>query len=618
MSITVVGQALTLERTLAKQLCQWLEVSLDHPLYDAVVAVNIALQRGHSCLLLSDWAGQHWVEEGVYRLALPELSVWHAALSALPIGPNDAFPVVYEHGRVYLRRYWQFESELAGALADRLAAPPLTLSVAVAERLALLFPQTDSHAVDWQRVAAINTLTNPFSVIAGGPGTGKTYTVTRILGCLLAQYEQPPIIKLVAPTGKAAQRLTESIVQAKTALSQQHAVSWIADIPEQASTLHRLLGFLPKQLQFRYHQKNPLRVDCVLIDEASMVDLPLMTRLFRALPDHCRVILLGDAAQLPSVAAGSILADLTPQPHPGYSVKRAAQLGLPAAASTSADYLTFLQHSHRFDGKGGIGVLANSVMSGDGPAAWAHLSQHPEVLDQVSTADFDTQLREWVEQHYRPMLTATDVSAAWQYLSAFRILCATRVGRQGTVALNERITQWLRGQSHQRLRDQSHQWFQGQPIMVTQNDYSLGLFNGDVGLIWPDDDGALVACFPQTEGSFVKVSVARLPSIETVFAMTIHKTQGSEFAQVAMVLPELSGPFLSRELLYTGLTRAKRQFIYCGEQSVWVNAVSRHAARHSGLRIRLGIDQSNTATVANETAVSNGAAKPPEQGSLDF
>ena len=606
MTITVVGQALTLERTLAKQLCLWLGIPIDHPFFDAVVAVNIALQRGHSCLLLNDWAGQQWVEEGVYRMSLPELTDWEVALSTLPIGPDDAFPIVYEAGRVYLRRYWQFETELANYLEARLKTPALTLSDTLTARLEQLFPAPADSTVDWQRIAAINTLTNPFSVIAGGPGTGKTYTVTRILGCLLAQYDHPPIIKLVAPTGKAAQRLSESIVQAKTALLQQHQVSWIADIPESASTLHRLLGFLPKQLQFKHNRKNPLRVDCVLIDEASMVDLPLMTRLFRALPDHCRIIFLGDAAQLPSVAAGSVLADLTPQPHPGYSKQRAQQLGLVVEESpVTADYLTFLQHSHRFDGKGGIGVLAEQVMAGNGPASWASFATHPEVLAHVAHGDFEPQLRQWVEQHYRPMLLAEDVIEAWGYLSAFRILCATRVGSQGTVVLNALITEWLRGRSLQ--------FFKGQPIMVTQNDYSLGLFNGDVGLIWPDDDGQLVACFPKAENSFLKVSVARLPSIETVFAMTIHKTQGSEFEQVALVLPALSGPFLSRELLYTGLTRAKKQFTYCGEQSVWLNAVSRHAARHSGLRLRLGLDMPTPKQVPIATIPLK-----PEQGSLDF
>ena len=618
MTLKVWGHALTLERTMAKELCRWLGLETDHVLFQTVVAVNLALQRGHSCLLLSDWAGLQLSEDGAYHLSLPPLAAWRRDLAALPLKPEDDFPLVFEADRIYLRRYWTFETELAAQLKHRLEPDNSPLDPEVLARMALLFPartEAQGGGTDWQRVAAINTLHQRLSVIAGGPGTGKTYTVTRILGCLLAQYEHRPVIRLVAPTGKAAQRLTESIAQAKSALYEQHGADWILSIPDQASTIHRLLGVRPKQLQFRHNSRNPLRLDCLLIDEASMVDLPLMTRLFRALPNDCRIILIGDAEQLPSVAAGSVLADLTPLPHPGYSVARAKSLGVePSNKSVPADYLTFLRHSHRFDDQGGIGVLAGQVMRGEISASWETLLSDNAALKQVPQSHFEQQLRQWVDEHYRPLIQAQDVATAWQFLAAFRVLCATRVGKQGTVALNTTITQWL--------MPGAQTYFRGQPIMVTQNDYGLDLFNGDVGLIWPDDDGQLVAFFPRADSQFLKVSVARLPLFETVFAMTIHKTQGSEFEQVVMVLPDKSSDFLSRELIYTGLTRAKKHFSYCGDAAVWRSAVARHAGRHSGLRMRLGLSDGSETAETNVADGSKQKATPPagvpEQTQLDF
>lgn len=616
MTLKVWGYALTFERTMAKQLCGWLGLDTDHMLYQTVVAVNLALQRGHSCLLLSAWAEQQLIEDGAYQLTLPPLDSWRAALSALPMRPEDDFPLVFEADRIYLRRYWAFETALAKDISQRLVAQSAPLAPEVDQRMAMLFPIGEpkmSGAVDWQRVAAINTLHQQLSVIAGGPGTGKTYTVTRILGCLLAQYDHNPLIRLVAPTGKAAQRLTESIAEAKNALYQQHGADWILDIPDQASTIHRLLGVRPKQLQFRHNERNLLTLDCLLVDEASMVDLPLMTRLFRALPSDCRVILIGDAEQLPSVAAGSVLADLTPVPHPGYSTARATSLGLEVGeTSVPADYLTCLRHSHRFDDQGGIGVLAGQVMRGDVAASWETLRSDNGALRQVASNQFEQQLRIWVEQHYLPVIRAPDVNTAWCHLSGFRVLCATRVGMLGTVALNAKMTQWL--------MPAAPLHFRGQPIMVTQNDYGLDLFNGDVGLIWPDDDGELVAFFPRPAGEFLKVSVARLPAYETVFAMTIHKTQGSEFEQVVLVLPEKSSEFLSRELVYTGLTRAKKHFSYCGDAPVWRNAVSRHAIRHSGLRQRLGFADTAENALPDQTDADKAMSQQtdPIQTQLDF
>jgi len=575
------------ETRLAKMLCQWLSQPEDSILYHSVIAVNLALQQGHSCLYLPDWAEGRLQCGLAYQYELPTLPQWSAALEALAplsVSNDEAFPLVYENQRLYLRRYWNFEQQLSSAIGARLSQSNLSLTKATQERFDRLF--ASSEMLDWQKIAAKNALLNRFSVIAGGPGTGKTYTVTRMLACLLAQYQESdrqPNIKLVAPTGKAAQRLTESIASAKQALKASIGESWVEDIPEAASTIHRLLGVIPNNVNFKHNERQPLDIDWLLVDEASMVDLPLMCRLFRALPEKSNVILLGDAEQLPSVAAGSVLADLTPRPHPGYSPERVQELGLSESYSgvTDANYLTYLEKSHRFDGKGGIGILAKQVISGEVESSWTFLNQHNEQLALISETDRDRQVIHWVKKYYLPVTQAINVASAWALFSEFRLLCATRVGPQGTLALNNQVCQIL---------GQSTVPFRGQPIMVTENDYRTGLFNGDVGLVWEDEEtGLLLVWFPDGSGGFRAIPFARLPTHDTVFAMTIHKTQGSEFSQVVMLLPDAASKLLSRELIYTGLTRAKKHFSYCGAPWSWKQAVTSPVVRHSGLRERVQI-----------------------------
>lgn len=576
-----VETPLTHEKTLAKTLCKWIGEPSDSILYQSVIAVNLALQEGHSCLYIPEWAGQTLQVGSQYSCKLPTLRNWQNYLSTLPLGIDDQFPLVFEQNRLYLRRYWAFEQELSESILDRLNEEPAELKPPVLARFSQLFPETAER--DWQKIAAYNSLLNQFSVIAGGPGTGKTFTVTRLLACLLAQYDRAPIIKLVAPTGKAAQRLSESISKAKADLTLQTGESWVLDIPEEASTIHRLLGVIPNSIDFRHNSGNPIQVDCLLVDEASMVDLPLMTRLFRALPRETRVILLGDAEQLPSVAAGSVLADITPRPHPGYSAERAAILELPVTSGkVTANYLTYLEKSHRFDGKGGIGILAAQVIRGALSESWATLESDNDQLNLISEQQRESQLSQWIESYYRPVLKSPDIATAWLRFSEFRILCATRVGPQGTVSLNEKIVLQLKGKQIG--------LFKGLPLMVTQNDYKLELFNGDVGIVWPDDQNKLMVWFPESLGGYRPVSIARLPAYDLVFAMTIHKTQGSEFSQVAMVLPDRASQLLSRELIYTGLTRAKKMFSYCGSKQTWSKSVSQRVIRYSGLAMKLGLE----------------------------
>ncbi|GGX49809.1 exodeoxyribonuclease V subunit alpha [Saccharospirillum salsuginis] len=577
---------------LAERLCAWLHCDEDWLFY-SLVGVSHALRQGHSCLLLSAWAGRtEWAvddqPDSGYRF--PALDDWHARLSSLPIGPDEDAPVVYEHQRLYLRRYWRFECDLAEGLRLRLDAPTQPNLKAAREALATLFDLGGNHT-DWQAVAAANALFNRFSIIAGGPGTGKTYTVTRVLALLAMTLPDAPTIRMAAPTGKAAQRLGESIRAAKSDLGGRVDLVTLDAIPDEATTLHRLLGVIPNQPGFRHDARNPLDIDILLMDEVSMVDLPLMARLFRTLPAHCRVILLGDADQLPSVAAGSVLADLAERPHPGYSptrTKALKQFGFTVDASGKnpgpADYLSYLYHSRRFDGEGGIGRLARQVIEGDADGSLNTLIAGHNDLEWVPTERIQNRISRWVEDWYRPIAHSLDRAAAFDALFQFRLLCPTRVGPLGVEALNERILKMLNpGRAP---------FFKGQPIMITENHYGVGLYNGDIGLIWPDDEGQLLAWF-QTGEEHRPVAPGRLPRFETVYAMTIHKTQGSEFERVAIILPETPMAMLSRELIYTGLTRARQSLAIAGSEPVWRDGVKRRVERFSGLQKRLVGDQRN-------------------------
>lgn len=582
------GQAI--DYYLARQLCDWLGCNEDW-LFHSLAATSLALQQGHTCLYLPAVAGQsEWRSEESTGYSFPELSDWLHQLEQLPIGPEDQAPVVLDNQRLYLRRYWQFETELAIRLRQRMQQQHQPDLKTAKSALATLFPKlaqgSDAADTDWQALAAANALFNGFSIIAGGPGTGKTYTVTRLLALLAQTSPEPLTIRMAAPTGKAAQRLAESIRAAKADLQGRLDMITLDSIPDEATTLHRLLGVIPNRLDFRHNERNPLHCDVLLVDEVSMVDLPMMTRLFRALPEHCRVILLGDADQLPSVAAGSILADLAERPHPGYSQKRAKalkQLGFKLSQEHIAqskhppcDYLNYLYHSRRFDGAGGIGILARQVINGEAEASLATLRGDYPDLAWIPTDQAHSQITRWVNQWYRPIAQAESLEAAFDALFQFRLLCPTRVGPMGIEALNDRILKTL--------NPTRQPFFKGQPVMITENHYGVGLYNGDIGLLWPDDKGHLLAWFPSGEG-YRPLAPGRLPRFETVYAMTIHKTQGSEFERVALVLPDEPMAMLSRELIYTGLTRAKKELFVSGREVVWLDSIQRQVERYSGLHL---------------------------------
>lgn len=579
-------------------------------LFHLVIAISLAIRSGNSCLPLANLAnsrmGFYADDNGIvnhHGYAFPSIEQINALITPLALTADDNQPIIFAEQALYLRRYYNFEQELNRFIVSNKANSTLNSeshfsTTEIKHCLNQLFSDHSAsepssqynNEIDWQKVAVANTLNKRFSIIAGGPGTGKTYTVTKLLAAIITLNKQQPLnIALVAPTGKAAQRLTESLINAINGFEGEIPAEILAQIPSQAQTLHRLLGVIPHKVNFRHHENNRLAIDVLVVDEVSMVDLPMMVRLLRALPEHCQLILLGDADQLPSVAVGNVLDDLAPRPHYGYSKENKQYLtavtgakGFKSYKSNAFDHVTFLTRSRRFDNKGLVGRLAELVIKGDSAQSWKLMAEHESAV--LLPIDINQWLAKLVKQYYQPLAKCEELIQAFTLLAEFRILCATRVGIEGVENINLQVEQILYNSGNTQAKNQ---FYHGKPIMITQNDYGLGLFNGDIGLIWTDEKGMLIAMFEQPNGQYLPVLPSRLPSFESVYAMTIHKTQGSEFQQLVMVLPHnKKNKILSRELLYTGITRAKKALQVASAQSTWFQSVDTQIQRYSGIQLK--------------------------------
>jgi exodeoxyribonuclease V alpha subunit len=530
------------------------------------------------------------------RVALPPVDEWVRSLrrSSVVGQPGERAPLILDgQGRLYLGRYWHFERSLADAIAQRIRTwVPGVDHRRLRQGLDRLFPANGE--IDWQRVAAAVAVLRPLCVISGGPGTGKTRTVTSILALLMEQADgPPPRLALAAPTGKAAARLTESIRGAKAGL--KLSAETAARIPEEAVTLHRLLGFRPGRANPRYGRDNPLHLDLLVVDEASMVDLPLMARLFEALPPQARVILLGDKDQLASVEAGMVLGDICGRgAWSGYSeeacraLNKAAGLTLEAAPESGpaiADHIVVLRKSWRFREDSGIGALARAVNRGDEDGAIRVLEDgaYPDVSrEDPSSKTLSRLIMGDVIPACSEVLSASDPESALRALNRMRVLCAVREGPYGVRSLNRQIELALVNEG---LIERAGEMYAGRPVMMTTNDHAQRLYNGDVGLVLADpaSRGAL-RVFVETAEGVRRILPSRLPPHETVYAMTVHKSQGSEFNEVLMVLPDAESRVLTRELLYTGITRAQRRVSLLGSNQRFRESVTRRVRRSSGLR----------------------------------
>ncbi len=572
---------------------------------DGTLALSAALvsernQQGDVCVDLHRHAGAPLFNAGANSsttpLLAPGLRQWLRELSAdAAVGrPGELAPLILEDGRLYLHRLWQFEQQVLAAISARLASPPVLDAARLTGGLARLFPASN-NGPDWQKLASALAVSQRFAVISGGPGTGKTSTVVKVLALLLEQ--QPDMhIRLAAPTGKAAARMVDAIRQRKADIDIADELR--ARIPDQASTLHRLLGFNGRR--FAHHRRNPLLLDCLVVDEASMIDLPMMARLLTALPENARIILLGDRDQLASVEAGNVLGDITGHGQPiCYATAQVQTLatltGAPAVALPAsetappvASAIGLLRTSYRFDAGSGIGQLAQRVNQGEAEAALALLRDDPSgqlVWHENNEQSICSDALQWAVQQYIAYLHCDEVDAALHIFEQIRVLCALRSGPFGVDEVNRTIGERLRVRGLIEAGDEFH----GKPVMVTVNDYETELYNGDIGLLWRDGRGELRAWFRTADGQLRDIPLRSLPEHVPAWALTVHESQGSEFEQVLLVLPfEAVTPLLSRELIYTGITRARSQLHISASAPALLQGCRERVRRSSGLAQKLG------------------------------
>jgi exodeoxyribonuclease V alpha subunit len=647
----------------------------------AAYETSLATSNGNVCITLEGLAatppspagltpsppggGQGWGQVKDLRSSL---------LSSNLVGTPEipgALPLILDaDNRLYLHRYFDYERRLARRLMQAAGAPPRTIDPAARDRLQTLFPPTTNGEVDWQKIAAAMALRNGLTVISGGPGTGKTTTVVNLIACLITQ-DPHSRIALAAPTGKAAARMTEAIRQRA-----EHLPGALREkLPTESSTIHRLLGANPGLGRYTYRAGNPLPIDALIVDEASMLDLALATRLLEAVPASARIILLGDKDQLSAVESGAVFAELCADPTLSEACRRdvaamcaleAASIVPPAPVQTSAlrDAAVWLTKNYRFGADSGIGRLAKYINEGSAEeaisglrSAPSHLSTppqsapsspqpfapsppppfalslskgkkaksakveaslplFPELVEQTPFAlslskgsEPDTSVQ-WLEPGpnrpmpldailaaYAPYFDAVladprDVDAITRAFGGFRTLCAVRQGPSGVTAVNDQLTrharQVLAAAAEGQGTDSRSPWYAGRPVMVLRNDYVHKLFNGDIGIALPDASGELPVFFPDGENGYRAVPIVRMPEHETAFAMTVHKAQGSEFDAVLVWLPQQRSRVVTRELLYTAVTRARSHVSVSASAEMLAAAIGSRSRRHSGLLARLG------------------------------
>jgi exodeoxyribonuclease V alpha subunit len=562
-------------------------------------------------------------------------------------GDQGTAPLICVDNRLYLYRYWAYEQTVATGIAARLTDPlPIDTQDGrtLKDLLTALFPSGSVKPPDLQKVACAMAAGQRFFILTGGPGTGKTRTVLALLAVLQSLALNPKrggralSIRLAAPTGKAAARLSTSMADTLSELKKRPLPTGDAvleTIPTEVTTVHRLLGSRPDTRHFQHNRENPLRIDVLVVDEASMVDLEKMACIIAALPPAARLILVGDKDQLVSVEAGSVLGELCQRAHQGHYTPNTLTT-LTRLTGELLDPLSFedpngtlldqaivaLQHSFRFPISGPIGQLAHAVNQGNSKKARAILDaqsgedgpisvlqiRHPRDIKNPGFKDLVLNKLGVLENSIgymnvihakRPDFGKPDQAARDLWAKAvldahkgFQLLCVLRKGPFGVQGLNATITQWLRENGSIAQGD----WYEGRPVIATQNDYSLGLMNGDIGItlnIGPPYAPELRVAFEvdPTPGAPLKwVRPTRLPTVETVYALTVHKSQGSEFKTVALILPPQGNPVLTRELIYTGITRTQEAFILIESEEkgqVFESAIEKQVMRSGGLHASL-------------------------------
>jgi len=523
-------------------------------------------------------------------LKIPNLTLSDKFTNA--IGSNvELKPLIFDNGCYYLNRYYQYELSVSSFIRKR-----VNIYNDISESkddINIAFPKNEiSGMINWQKIAAILAMRAKFAVISGGPGTGKTTTIGKVLTLLLKQ--NPDLrIKLVAPTGKAADRLNESIKKFKQDSDVDKKI--LENIPETAETIHRFLGIYSKKLKFDKFSNAP--IDLLLIDEASMVSLPLFAKTFEALSDECRVILLGDKDQLAAVENGNVLKDITSSNNiNSFSAQFAdcvsqitdnkLSVDISKNKTLIEDCTVHLEYSWRFNSESGIGELSKFINNSDEKTNKEDLINLFAKYDDINIEDLEINdfLKSFCQEHlveYKRVLNSNNIAKSFETLSKYRVLCALNDSDYGVKNVNKMIEKYLFNNSL------STNFYHGQPILITVNDYNLNLMNGDVGIILKDNNNELKAYFKGKDNEFIDISPSNLGGYTTAFAISIHKSQGSEFDNIFIVLPKKDNRILTKELIYTAVTRAKKTCSIISNNSLLFDVSIRRILRQSGLTKRI-------------------------------
>jgi exodeoxyribonuclease V alpha subunit len=530
--------------------------------------------------------------------------------------------VIDEQDRLYLNRYFDYEERLARRLLQTYTGPKQAIDQSLKDFFQRLFPQQPKAGdakPDWQALAVALAINRGFTLISGGPGTGKTTSVLKLIIC--AKYMDPQCrIRLAAPTGKAASRMLEALSKAAEDIGQTTERSTVAEgirttleLPKEAFTVHRLLGASSHADRFHYDRDHPLPLDLLIVDEASMLDLALTVQLIEAVPSTARIVFLGDKDQLAAVEAGAVFAELSASPC--LSIACCEQLEQITGISATSyqhesppdgllDNVIWLRHNYRFAKHSDIDDLIGLINQGDAKTLIARLESgsyqnitwHDDTLPALS-GHAKALLLEPMADYIKQLDTdRQDLFSLFDRLGRYKILCAERDGPRGVEAMNQLVNEAV--QMEQRARGHAKRerfvgdaaqrtWYPGQCIMVLRNDYHLGRFNGDIGIVMANTQGHPVVYFPDALEPDKAISLSRLSDYELSFALTVHKAQGSEFDHICLVLPNKTSPVVNKSLLYTAISRAKKSVSIIASEASLFEAIARPVKRYSGIRSRI-------------------------------
>ena len=573
--------------------------------------VSKKLSEGHICVHLNE-VNKELNEDAFYN-AFAMLKN-QSKLKEEPFVSTEAGvkqPFILHNNRLYLQRYFNYETSIVTRIEEFIKSEAAEFTLRTndlqfnKEFIQTLFANElegessiATENINWQLAAAIVAVLNNFTIITGGPGTGKTTTVAKILAIL---FTINPVLKvaLAAPTGKAAVRMAESLQSSASQLPDNIKKNFQSISP---GTIHRLLKFVPDTPYFRHNPSNPVNYDVVIVDESSMIDVALFAKLLGAIGPATKLILLGDKDQLASVEAGSLFGDLckTQLSSNMMTTKRAEFINTfiknAARRITGAhtaeglnhllsEHIIELKRSHRFTSDKGIGKFSKAIIKNDLDSLQEYIYQNSDeqvVIDK----DYHLEIFERFISGYEDYIREPDTRQALRKINKLRVLCAVRDGAQGLYYVNNLIETYLR---KKKLIDKNFEFYKNRPVIITRNYYTLGLYNGDVGIVRPDENGILKVWFEDSDGALKSVLPGYISAAETVFAMTIHKSQGSEYDSVLVVLPNHTNiPILKRELLYTAVTRAKSKVIVQGTEEVILYAANGVVERASGIMERFG------------------------------